>query len=173
MFGYSWWSSTRIRTPPKTTTAAVVVTITLAAVRTEGGLRRNRDVLRSIKLGRGGRDIGYVRSFALGHVDPGREGRGEERREGVLAPKSTACGWTGPAARCNEHEPSRVDSVSSSTATSRSGCCAIGSKRQRNVVGTDHGAGDEVLERTPTTIDQYRQEPGEARRDRKEEAEEA
>jgi hypothetical protein len=41
------------------------------------------------------------------------------------------------------------------------------------VVGTDHGAGDEILERAPTTVDQYRQKPGQARQNRKEEADEA
>jgi len=38
-------------TPPTTTTIAVAVTMTLAAVRTEGGSRRNRDIRRSIGFG--------------------------------------------------------------------------------------------------------------------------
>src|SRR6266498_1663819 len=52
MFGYSSWSSTRIRIPPATTTVAVAVTITLAALRTDTGSRRNRVIRRSISLGR-------------------------------------------------------------------------------------------------------------------------
>src|SRR5262245_9944800 len=44
-----------MRTPPTTTTTAVAVTMTPAAVRTEGGSRRKRDVRRSIRLGRGTR----------------------------------------------------------------------------------------------------------------------
>src|SRR6478735_3564339 len=52
MFGYSEWSSTLIRTPPPTTTRAVAVTITLAAIRIDGGSRRNFDIRRSIGLGR-------------------------------------------------------------------------------------------------------------------------
>src|SRR6059036_1199085 len=53
MFGYSEWSSTLIRTPPPTTTRAVAVTITLAAMRIDGGSRRNLDIRRSTGLGRG------------------------------------------------------------------------------------------------------------------------
>ena len=57
MFGYSAWSSTRIRIPPATTTTAVAVTMTRAAIRTEGGSRRKRDMLRSIGFGRATRGM--------------------------------------------------------------------------------------------------------------------
>src|SRR5690348_5821226 len=53
MFGYSEWSSTLIRTPPPTTTRAVAVTITLAAMRIDGGWRRKSDIRRSTRLGLG------------------------------------------------------------------------------------------------------------------------
>jgi hypothetical protein len=47
MLEYSEWSRTRINTPLPTTTTAVAVTITLAAVRMDGGSRRNFDIRRS------------------------------------------------------------------------------------------------------------------------------
>src|SRR6478672_7344954 len=49
---------------PRRTTAAVVVTIALAAVRTEGGLLRKRDVLRSMKSG-GARTTSLLRVAAV------------------------------------------------------------------------------------------------------------
>ena len=49
---YSEWSRTLINTPPPTTTTAVAVTITLAAVRIDGGSRRNFDIRRSTGFGR-------------------------------------------------------------------------------------------------------------------------
>src|SRR5262245_38298046 len=55
MFEYSSWSTSRMRIPPRTTTAAVAATMTPAADRTEGGSRRKRDIRRSIRLGRGTR----------------------------------------------------------------------------------------------------------------------
>jgi hypothetical protein len=51
---YSVWSRTRIRMPATTTTTAVAVTMTPAASRTEGGLRRRLDIRLSIRRGRGG-----------------------------------------------------------------------------------------------------------------------
>jgi hypothetical protein len=51
-FEYSVWSSTRIKTSPTTTTTAVAVTFTPAAVITDGGWRRKRDMPRSISFGR-------------------------------------------------------------------------------------------------------------------------
>ena len=52
MLEYSRWSITLIAIPPPTTTMNVAVTITLAALRTEIGSRRNRFIRRSIVLGR-------------------------------------------------------------------------------------------------------------------------
>src|SRR5438046_2671023 len=52
MFEYSSGSRTRISAPPPTTTTVVAVTMTLAAVRTEGGSRRKRDMRRSTRFGR-------------------------------------------------------------------------------------------------------------------------
>src|SRR5215471_10018252 len=51
--GYSEWSMSRISTPPPSTMRAVAVTITLAAIRIDGGSRRNFDIRRSIGFGRG------------------------------------------------------------------------------------------------------------------------
>src|SRR3954465_10880841 len=48
---YSLWSSSRISTPPPSTNSAVAATITLAAIRIEGGSRRNLDNPRSNGLG--------------------------------------------------------------------------------------------------------------------------
>ena len=52
MLEYSRWSITRNAIPPPTTTMNVAVTITLAALRTEIGSRRNRFIRRSIVRGR-------------------------------------------------------------------------------------------------------------------------
>ena len=52
MLEYSRWSIALIAIPPATTTMNVAVTITLAALRTEIGSRRNRFIRRSIVLGR-------------------------------------------------------------------------------------------------------------------------
>jgi len=52
MLEYSRWSIALIAIPPPTTTMNVAVTITLAALRTEIGSRRNRFIRRSIVLGR-------------------------------------------------------------------------------------------------------------------------
>src|SRR3954468_18765044 len=41
---YSLWSSSRIRTPPPSTNNAVAATITLAAIRIDGGSRGNFDI---------------------------------------------------------------------------------------------------------------------------------
>src|SRR3954447_7259078 len=48
---YSVWSSSRIRTPPPSTNNAVAATITLAAIRMDGGSRRNFDIRRSNGFG--------------------------------------------------------------------------------------------------------------------------
>src|SRR4051794_27405008 len=48
---YSLWSSSRIRTPPPSTNNAVAATITLAAIRIDGGSRRNFDIRRSNGFG--------------------------------------------------------------------------------------------------------------------------
>ncbi|HUK95906.1 MAG TPA: hypothetical protein VLU96_12760 [Gaiellaceae bacterium] len=50
---YSLWSNSRIRTPLPATIIAVATTMTLAAVRTDGGSLRNFDVRRSIGFVRG------------------------------------------------------------------------------------------------------------------------
>ena len=42
-----------MRTPPTTVISSVAVTITLAAIRTDGGSRRKRDIRRSMGFGRG------------------------------------------------------------------------------------------------------------------------
>ena len=52
MLEYSRWSIALIAIPPPTTAMNVAVTITLAALRTEIGSRRNRFIRRSIALGR-------------------------------------------------------------------------------------------------------------------------
>src|SRR6476646_2816031 len=48
MLEYSWWSRPLMSASAPTTTSAVAVTITLAAVRIEGGSRRNFDIRRSM-----------------------------------------------------------------------------------------------------------------------------
>src|SRR5947208_7412045 len=53
MSGYSWWSKMRIRSPATATTTMVAVTMTLAAMRTDGGCRMNFDMRRSIGFRRG------------------------------------------------------------------------------------------------------------------------
>src|ERR1700675_3097810 len=52
MFEYSSWSNSRISTPPATTTMVVAVTMTPAAVRTDGGSLRNRVRRRSVRSDR-------------------------------------------------------------------------------------------------------------------------
>src|SRR5215831_18112978 len=56
--GYSDWSMSLISTPPPTTMRAVAVTITLAAIRIDGGSRRNFDIRRSIGFARGATRVG-------------------------------------------------------------------------------------------------------------------
>jgi hypothetical protein len=53
MVEYARWSRTRIATPLATTSRNVVPTITLAALRTDTGSRRNRSIRRSIGFTRG------------------------------------------------------------------------------------------------------------------------
>src|SRR5262249_46533135 len=69
-----------MRTPPTTTTTAVAVTITLPAVRPEGGSRRKRDVRRSIRLGLGTRGT-VVLVAARRHGRDHRADDPEERQE--------------------------------------------------------------------------------------------
>src|SRR5262249_58684142 len=51
----AWGWRKRMGLPPTTTTTAVAVTMTPAALRTDGGWRRRREVRRSIRFGRGTR----------------------------------------------------------------------------------------------------------------------
>jgi hypothetical protein len=78
---YSSWSRKRIRRPPTTTTVAVAVTMTLAAVRTEGGSRRNRDIRRSTGFG------GAIRGMAGSWID----GFGSAAAGGSAAMVSSPC----------------------------------------------------------------------------------
>src|SRR6516162_4048368 len=91
---YSEWSKKRIATPPATTTIAVAVTITLAAVRTEGGRRRKLFIRRSTRFGRPTLRPPRVRggllnpSEAVLDLDPAGVGRG-------LQPLVVALGLSG------------------------------------------------------------------------------
>src|SRR3954469_10346396 len=55
MLEYSRWSSSLIRIPPPATTSDVADTITLAAIRIDGGSRMNFDMHRSTRFAAFGR----------------------------------------------------------------------------------------------------------------------
>src|SRR6266705_1288848 len=85
-FEYSLWSNTRIAIPPTTTTTAVAVMITPAAVCTEGGLRRNFVIRRSIGFGRATRGSSRLNcrcrvGARLPKVSPVRQRRREGCRQ--------------------------------------------------------------------------------------------